>query len=120
MIISEEDKIVNQGNKGENMKKLIGAGPRIRKWRKSKGLKSYTLAKIIKVSQGSLSDIENSKSDPSARTILNFFIYTDIDFIWMITGKSGEIERGEIPVEDPPMIITLPKNVKEILIKRDE
>lgn len=102
------------------MKKTIGAGARIREWRKSKRIKGYELCKIIKVSQGSLSDIENGKSDPSARTILGFMLYTDIDFIWMITGNKGEAERGAIPEKDFPLVISLSGAVKEVLIRRTD
>jgi len=100
------------------MKNTIGAGTRIRQWRKSEKLKAYELAKLIKISQGSLSDIENGKSDPSARTILGFMLYTDIDFIWMMTGNKGEAERGVIPEKDLPLVINLSGAVKEVLIRR--
>lgn len=102
------------------MKKTIGAGDRIRQWRKSKGMKAYTLAKLIKVSQGSLSDIENGKSDPSAQTILGFMLYTDIDFIWMMTGERGALEGRVIPEKDPPLIINLSKGTNEVLIRRTD
>jgi len=69
------------------MDKIIGAGPRIRKWRKAIPLKGYELAKQLKISQGSLSDIENGKSNPSANTIVGFIKYTDIDIFWMLTGE---------------------------------
>lgn len=44
-------------------------GGRLRKWRKTLPLKSYQLAQLIGISQGSLSDIENNKSLPSAEEI---------------------------------------------------
>lgn len=62
-------------------------GSRLRQWRKTLPLKSFELAKIIKVSQGSLSDIENNKSLPSADTIAKLYQYTDINIIWLLTGK---------------------------------
>jgi len=43
-------------------------GNEIRKWRKGKGLKSFELARIIGVSQGSMSDIETGKSFPAYTT----------------------------------------------------
>jgi transcriptional regulator with XRE-family HTH domain len=97
----------------------IGAGPRIREWRKSKNIKGYELCKIIKVSQGSLSDIENGKSDPSAKTILGFMLYTDIDFVWMMTGVKGGLGERVVPEKEPPMVITLSPSVNEVLIKRN-
>ena len=69
------------------MRKIIGAGPRIKEWRKDKGLQNQQLAKTLKISQGSLSDIENGINDPSASTIVAFIKHTDIDLHWMLTGK---------------------------------
>ena len=102
------------------MKKTIGAGDRIRQWRKSKKIKGYELAELIKISQGSLSDIENGKSDPSAKTILGFMLYTDIDFIWMMTGEKWDSEGRIIPEKNPPLVITLSPSVNEVLIKRTD
>jgi len=62
-------------------------GKEIRKWRKGKGLKSFELARIIKVSQGSMSDIETGKSYPAFTTLCSFLIKTDIDVIKLMTSK---------------------------------
>lgn len=70
--------------KGLVLKKV---GTRIREWRKSKNIKSYELALLLRLSQGSLSDIENNKSLPSAGTIAAFYKYTDIDVPYMLLGK---------------------------------
>ena len=101
--------------------KVIGAGPRIKEWRKSKNLKLDALAKIIKASQGSLSDIENGKSDPSAKTILGFMLYTDIDFVWLMTGKEGAIPGRSITPKRDRYIkkIKVSKNIQRILIERE-
>jgi len=61
-------------------------------------LKSYELAKLISISQGSLSDIENNKSLPSADTISKFFLNTNINIIWLLTGK-GAMKKGSLPVD---------------------
>lgn len=82
-------------------------------------MRANMLAELIKISQGSLSDIENGKSDPSAKTILGFILYTDIDLIWMLTGQEGVSEGRIIPEKVPPMIILLSQDVKEVLIRRD-
>jgi len=77
--------------------KKIGAakflGERIRQWRKTLPLKSYELAKLINISQGSLSDIENNKSLPSADTIAKLYKYTDVNIIWLLTGQ-GPVKKG--------------------------
>ncbi len=69
-------------------------GRRLREWRKTIPLKSYELAKVIKISQGSLSDIENDKSLPSADTLAKLYQHTNINIIWLLTGK-GPMTRSE-------------------------
>ena len=69
-------------------------GQRLRQWRKTIPLKSFELAKLIKISQGSLSDIENEKSLPSADTITKLYQYSRINIIWLLTGK-GQINRDD-------------------------
>ena len=96
----------------------IGAGPRIRKWRKSRGMKSMDLAKVVNLSQGSLSDIENGKSNPSAWTIVAFINHTDINVFWMLTGKFEEINKGEIGGEMPLVLHVSPGS--EFLIRGGE
>jgi len=77
--------------------KKLGAakflGERIRQWRKTLPLKSYELAKLINISQGSLSDIENNKSLPSADTIAKLYKYTNVNIIWLLTGQ-GPVKKG--------------------------
>jgi len=72
--------------------KLLGT--RLREWRKTLPLKSYQLAKLIHISQGSLSDIENNKSLPSADTIAKLYQHTRLNIIWLLTNK-GPMNRGE-------------------------
>jgi len=69
-------------------------GSRIRQWRKTLPLKSYELAKLISISQGSLSDIENNKSLPSADTLAKLYQYTNINIAWLLTGQ-GPMKKGE-------------------------
>ena len=78
---------------GENGKMLIeteGAkttGQRLRAWRKSVPFKLMELSRKIQVSQGSLSDLENDKSLPSATTLANLSLHTDLNIYWLLTGK---------------------------------
>jgi transcriptional regulator with XRE-family HTH domain len=72
-------------------------GDRLRQWRKSVPLKAYQLAKKIGISQGSLSDIENGKSLPSADTIAKLYQHTNLNIIWLLTSK-GPIRK---PPQDP-------------------
>jgi len=81
------------------MEKIIGGtakflGDRLRQWRKSVPLRGYQLAKKIGISQGSLSDIENGKSLPSADTIAKLYQHTNLNIIWLLTSKG--------PIRKPP------------------
>ncbi|CAI2719556.1 helix-turn-helix domain-containing protein [Nitrospina watsonii] len=69
-------------------------GSRLRQWRKTIPMKSYELAKLIKISQGSLSDIENEKSLPSADTIAKLYQFSNLNIVWLLTGK-GPMTRDE-------------------------
>ena len=71
-------------------------GKRLRAWRKSVPLKLMQLSRLIKVSQGSLSDLENDKSLPSATTLANLSIYTDLNILSLLTGK-GPVNRKLAP-----------------------
>jgi phage repressor protein C with HTH and peptisase S24 domain len=65
----------------------MGVGKRIREFRKLKGLTVQEFAKLIGISQGSLSDIENEKTKPSADTISSLVRNTDINPTWLLTGE---------------------------------
>jgi len=62
-------------------------GSEIRKWRKKRGLKSFELARLISVSQGSMSDIETAKSYPAFTTLCSLLIKTDINIIKLMTSR---------------------------------
>ena len=68
-------------------------GARLRKWRKSIPMKSFELAKLIQISQGSLSDIENNKSLPSADTLSKLHMKTNINIVWLLNG-AGPMKQG--------------------------
>lgn len=103
------------------MQDILGAGFRLRKWRKSIPMKSFELARLIGISQGSLSDIENDKSNPSAPTIVKLLKKTNINVYWMLTGiEDGEIKEGKITEDVAPMVVTMNAQNKKVLIKYDE
>lgn len=74
-------------------------GKRLRAWRKSVPLKLMELSRLIKVSQGSLSDLENDKSLPSATTLANLSLYTDLNIYWLLNGR-GPVNRNLVPEMD--------------------
>ena len=63
-------------------------------------MKSYQLTKLIRVSQGSLSDIENCKSLPSADTIAKLYQHTNLNIIWLLTGKAPIRKTQHAPGEE--------------------
>lgn len=66
-------------------------GLRIREYRRSKGVKVADFAILIGISQGSLSDIENGKTKPSAETLASIVRHTDIDSRWLLTGGEQHV-----------------------------
>ena len=71
---------------------ILKFGERIKKYRLYKGLKGIEFCKIIGISSGSFSDIENEKTKPSADTIASIVKNTDINPYWLLTGE-GEMEE---------------------------
>ena len=67
-------------------------GSRLRLWRKSSMMKLLDVKNMIGVSQGSLSDLENNKSLPSATTLTQLCLRTDLNICWLLTGK-GPVAR---------------------------
>lgn len=73
--------------------KLTTVGKRMKSWRKHSMLKLVELSKKIRISQGSLSDLENDKSLPSATTIASLCMFTDINIYWLLTGRGPMIRQ---------------------------
>ncbi len=73
-------------------------GSRLREYRKHKKIMAKTIASLIGISQGSLSDIENGKTKPSSDTLASIVRHTDINPAWLLTGE-GPMMRGEIKEE---------------------
>jgi len=87
--------MVTKRNQGFIKRRAVDTiGTRLRQWRKLQGLKLYRFAELVKLSQGSLSDLENNISCPSARTLCGLMLFTDINIHWLILGK-GEMNRNE-------------------------
>ena len=53
------------------------------------------------ISQGSLSDIKNCKSLPSADTIAKLYQHTNLNIIWLLTGKVAIRKTQHTPGEGP-------------------
>ena len=68
----------------------VAIGKRLRSYRKSIGLNVVDFSGKIKISQGTLSEQENGISAPSAYTLANLCQYTDVDIVWLLTGKGNK------------------------------
>jgi len=95
-------------------------GERLRLWRKSLSLKLLDVKKIIGVSQGSLSDLENNNSLPSARTLTQLHLKTDLDIGWLLTGEDSvsrnDGKANRKPVYETAHLIALQdKNLREMV-----
>nr|WP_321467142.1 helix-turn-helix transcriptional regulator [uncultured Desulfobulbus sp.] len=75
--------------------KTDNIGLRLLSYRQDKGLTGKQFAEIIGISQGSLSELENGKRDPSGKVFQGLVENTDIDISWLITGKQTEKLRIE-------------------------
>ena len=93
------------------MGKKIGVskflGDRFREWRKDSSLTLKDLEKIIGITPGPLSELENNKSLPSIDTLAKIYRYTDINIFWLILNEGpmrrtakyqeGQIQEGGMP-----------------------
>lgn len=69
-------------------------GARLRLYREIKGLGSKDIAKLIGVSQGSISAYENNLGEPKKNAFENLIRNTDINIKWLLTGY-GEPQQTE-------------------------
>ena len=74
----------------DNDLKTDNFGLRLQKYRQRKRLTGKQLSEIIGISQGSLSELENGKRDPSGKVFQGLAENTDIDISWLITGNKTE------------------------------
>ena len=85
--------MLNKTNGSQNTITSTTVGKRLKSWRKHSMLKLVELSKMIRVSQGSLSDLEHDKSLPSAPTLANLCMFTDLNIYWLLTGSGPMIRR---------------------------
>lgn len=65
----------------------MAIGERIRNYRKTLDISGKDFAKVIGISAGSLSDIENEKTNPSSDTLSSLVRNTEINPTWLLTGE---------------------------------
>lgn len=71
----------------------VSVGKRLKAWRKSAYMTLADVSKMIAVSQSSLSEMENEKSLPSAKTLQGLCLTTDLNICWLLTGQ-GPMRKG--------------------------
>ncbi len=86
--------MMSESNGAQETITVMTVGKRLKSWRKYSALKLVELSKKIRVSQGSLSDLENDKSLPSATTLANLCMFSNINIYWVLTGR-GPMIRSE-------------------------
>lgn len=109
---------------------MEGIGKRIKIYRKTKGFTVQQFSKIIGISQGSLSDLENEKTKPKGQTLEAIIRYTDIDSQWLMGGQTDMFaqqkteqattnERPEAYKVAEPSVEELLQAVREIMASDD-
>lgn len=66
-------------------------GQRIKDLRKSNNLTQKEFAKIINLSQGRLSELEQNKTKPSSDTLISICQHFKISINWLLTGENIEV-----------------------------
>ena len=76
-------------------------GNRIRRRRKERLLNQWQLAKLVGISQSTLSELEPGESKmPSADVLQGLAKHLGVTQAWIITGKDGELEMLTQEEED--------------------
>ncbi|MBF0567537.1 MAG: helix-turn-helix transcriptional regulator [Nitrospirae bacterium] len=60
-------------------------------------MKANQFAEVIGISQGSLSEIENQKTNPSAETLSLIVRNTNINSFWLLTGEGSMYKDDKAP-----------------------
>lgn len=76
-------------------------GQKIREYRLAKGLKVKEFAPLIGISQGSLSEIENGKTKPSADTVISIILKTGVSPWWLLADRGEMFDRRRVEASDP-------------------
>jgi transcriptional regulator with XRE-family HTH domain len=88
-------------------------GMRIRMWRKDRGLRANELARKLKISGGSLSEIENGKSFPSAPTLASMHLNTDLNVGYVLTGQAAK----NLKKTPRTLLVEIDANIDHVVLK---
>ncbi len=84
-------------------------GKRIKGYRTNKGFKVKEFSEKIGISQGTLSDIENEKTKPSADTLSLIIRHTDINPNWLLTGHGAFTREPAASYRARPILKPVPR-----------
>jgi len=101
---------------------ITTVGKRLKIWRRHSMLKLVELSKKIRISQGSLSDLENDKSLPSATTLVNLCRFSDLSISWLLTGNGPMLVQesepdGAVKFPNEYADMTQDRKLKELIDK---
>ena len=82
--------VLGKGRPMNHGKQTIGQ--RLKRWRKTSNLRLVGLSGKINVAASSLSELENDKSLPSAETLVKLYYNTNLNILWLLTGKGSMIK----------------------------
>ncbi len=121
-IIGNLFSVKNETNGSQETITITTVGKRLKSWRKHSMFKLVELSKKIRVSQGSLSDLENDKSLPSTTTLANLCMFSNININWLLTGRGPMIRQepehgGEINFPNEYAYIPQDRILKELIEK---
>ncbi|MEK5377592.1 helix-turn-helix domain-containing protein [Paenibacillus sp. FSL P2-0173] len=91
-------------------------GDNIKTVRKINSLNQIEFAKVLGISQGTLSDIESGKSKPSLETLISLLEKFDVNLYWLIKGQSffeSKLRKTEIKDNLRESIILIENELKE-------
>ncbi|NQX63687.1 helix-turn-helix transcriptional regulator [Paenibacillus qinlingensis] len=71
-------------------------GENVRRLRKIHDLNQIEFAKLIGVSQGSLSDIESGKCNPSVETVVSIYSTFECSLDWLLNTESQKKSENKI------------------------
>jgi transcriptional regulator with XRE-family HTH domain len=84
-------------------------GGKLRAYREAKGYTIGNFAKLLEISAGNLSDIENNKVKPSFIPIKSLILKTDINLAQLFSDDEGEKTKSDFSM-GPTISIKNPKN----------
>jgi len=90
-------------------------GMRIRIWRKNQGLKAKELARRLKISGSSLSEIENGKSFPSAPTLASMHLNTNLNVGYILTGQMANEKAGGKALRT--LLVEIDADIDHVILK---